>query len=335
MTFALMYDDLFLDHYASRSHPECPERLSAIMARFEARGWLEAMRIPARDATMDELSLAHDPEYIEDVLRRIEAGSGYLDPDTFFSEGTKRAVLAAAGGTIDAARAVAEGRADFAFALNRPPGHHATARRAMGFCILNHTAIAAHALLADGAERILIFDWDVHHGNGTQNIFYDDPRVLFISVHQWPQFPGTGRTHEIGEGQGKGFSVNLPFPAGAVDADYAAVMDRVVLPLARNFNPELVLVSAGFDAHERDPLGGMRLTTEVFAYMTARIFEIADKTGCGPCFVLEGGYDLTGLADAAAAVVYSALTKKCPKIDGSPSDTCTRIIDAALAARAG
>jgi acetoin utilization deacetylase AcuC-like enzyme len=227
---------------------------------------------------------------------------------------------------------VYEGRSEFGFALNRPPGHHAAKDRAMGFCIFNNIAVAAHALLADGAKRILIFDWDVHHGNGTQDIFFNDPRVLFISVHQWPQYPGTGRLSEIGAGKGRGFTVNLPFPAGAADADYAAVMNRVVAPLAQEFQPEMVLVSAGFDAHVHDPLGGMRLSGDGFAHMAGCISTIAKQSGRGPCYVLEGGYHLSASADAAAKVIRATLSRKTVPILGSPSAACLKVIDAALEA---
>jgi acetoin utilization deacetylase AcuC-like enzyme len=203
----------------------------------------------------------------------------------------------------------------------------------MGFCIFNNIAVAAHALLKDGAKRILIFDWDVHHGNGTQDIFYNDPRVLFISIHQWPQYPGSGRTSETGTREGTGFTVNLPFPSGASDADYAAAMERVVRPISEKFKPEMVLVSAGFDAHEKDPLGGMRLTSNGFAHMAECIKDIAKDTGRGPCYVLEGGYHLDALAESVSKTIQATMGKKSAPIAGAPSAACLKVIDEALAAR--
>lgn len=333
MSFALMFDDCFLDHIAPISHPECPERLIAVWRRLTEQDLIsKSTRVPARPATSAELTRAHGEAMVRDVLAAISSGKGYLDPDTFFSSGSRTAALNAAGGTIDTARAVYEKRADFGMALPRPPGHHATARQPMGFCIFNNIAVAAHALLADGAQRILIFDWDVHHGNGTQDIFYDDERVMFISVHQWPQFPGTGRPSEIGTGKGKGFTANLPFPARAADPDYAAVMERVVRPLAEKYKPEMVLVSAGFDAHASDPLGGMRVSTDGFAHMTRGIMDIAKPTGRGPCFVLEGGYNLNKTADAVASVIRTALGEAPPPVTGTAGAACCEIIDATLSA---
>lgn len=333
MSFTLMYDECFLDHYASVSHPECPERLHAIRQRLMDEDIFSiSTLLPSRPATIEELTRAHTKEMVSEVLGTLSTGTGHLDPDTFFSPGSAVAARHAAGGTIDAVRAVFEQRTDFAFALIRPPGHHATSEKSMGFCIFNNVAVAAHALLAEGAKRILIFDWDVHHGNGTQHIFYDDPRVLFISVHQWPQYPGTGRSSETGKGEGKGFTLNLPFPARSTDADYAAVMERVVCRAAESFQPEMVLVSAGFDAHAADPLGGMRVTTAGFAYMAKRIKDISRATGRGPCFVLEGGYNLNATADSVTAVIRATLGESIKPITGTLTTACDEIIDTTSAA---
>ncbi len=330
MTGGLMYDDRFLRHIPSYGHPECPDRLVSIWRRLTDRGIVSALRrVPARAATVDELAKVHTGQYVETTMKRIEGEYGYLDGgDTYYSPGSMDAALFSAGGTADLARAVFGKSIDWGFSLPRPPGHHAMRHRAMGFCIFGNLSVAAAALLDAGAERILIFDWDVHHGNGTQDIFYNDPRVLFISVHQWPHFPGSGLYHEIGEGAGAGYSVNVPFPPGAQDGDYAAVMERIVWPLADAFAPDAVLVSAGFDAYERDMLGGMRVTVDGFAYMAGQIARIAENTGRGPCLVLEGGYHLDGIAQAAEAVIRTLSGDPAPKISLMKSSGCLEIIEA-------
>jgi acetoin utilization deacetylase AcuC-like enzyme len=327
-----MYDDRFLKHRCSYDHPERAARLEAMWSGLSRRGAVAASAlIPARRATVKELSAVHDRQYVDDTLAEISGRWGFLDGDTFFSPDSEEAALRAAGGAIDLARAVYKGDVAWGFALPRPPGHHATRTRAMGFCIFNNLAVAARALLSEGVRRILIFDWDVHHGNGTQDAFEDSPDVLFISVHQWPHFPGTGLNREIGVDAGKGYTVNIPFPAGASDGDYIAALKEVVEPLASAFNPEMILVSAGFDAHEKDFLAGMRVTTEGFAYMAGRIQALAQKTGRGPCLVLEGGYHLEALRQSAEAVVEVLEGAPPPKILQSPSHGCLESIAATLA----
>ena len=331
MGFGLMTDDKFLMHRSRYDHPERPERLRAIMAEIESEPFMkDSVTVKARKAFPEELDSVHDAAHVASTLAAVEKGWGYLDPDTFYSPGTGDAALLAAGGTIDLARAVYRGELDFGFALNRPPGHHATRSRSMGFCLFNNISVATAQLLEDGAERILIFDWDVHHGNGTQDIFKDDPRVLFISVHQWPHFPGTGLSKEIGEGKGQGYTVNIPFPPGSSDGDYVAVMGEVVTPLARAYSPEAILVSAGFDAHENDLLGGMRVSVEGFAFMAKRIAELAKDTGRGPCFVLEGGYDLNATASAVRTVIETVLGQHHPKVLSAPSHGCLDVIETTL-----
>jgi acetoin utilization deacetylase AcuC-like enzyme len=331
MGFGLMTDERFLRHRSRYDHPERPERLRAILNGLESEKLLAlCQHVPARGATREEMVRVHEPLHVDETLAAVEQGWGYLDPDTFYSPGTRDAALLAAGGTIDLARAVFSSEVDFGFALNRPPGHHATRSRCMGFCLFNHLAAAAAALLDDGVERILVFDWDVHHGNGTQEIFIDDPRVLYISVHQWPHFPGSGLVHEIGRGEGKGFTVNIPFPPGSADGDYFAVMSQIVEPLSEVYAPEVILVSAGFDAYEKDMLGGMRVSIEGFAFMAKIISQIAEKTGRGPCFVLEGGYDLQGTSEAVIAVIETMLKRHHPKVLSAPSHGCLEAIEATL-----
>ena len=304
MGFGLMTDDRFLDHRSRYDHPERPARLTAIMEDLSEDSILMgSVRLPAREATLDELSRVHDEAHIGATLSAIEKGWGYLDPDTFFSPGTKDAALLAAGGTIDLARAVYRSELDFGFALNRPPGHHATRTRCMGFCLFNHIAAAAAALLDDGVERILIFDWDVHHGNGTQQQFYDNPDVLYISLHQWPHFPGSGLSDETGAAAGLGRTINIPFPPGMRDADYVMAFERLILPVLRAFSPEHILVSAGFDAHERDPLAGMKLSSRAYRYMAGHLRKVASDVCDGRIsFYLEGGYDFTALTESTVSM---------------------------------
>ncbi len=331
MSGGLMYDERFLNHRSSYDHPERPARLREIWCRLSESGIVPRNEmLPGRRAKLDELLLGHDESYVRKNLDTIRGEWGYLDGDTFFSPGTEEAVLLAVGGTIDLARKVRNGSLDWGFSLPRPPGHHAVKHRAMGFCIFNNIALAAAALLADGIERILIFDWDVHHGNGTQNIFEDSDRVLFISVHQWPHFPGTGLNREIGVGRGKGFTANVPFPAGSADGDYAAVMQGLVLPLVRSYEPEMILVSAGFDAYEKDMLAGMRVTVDGFAHMAGKIRDASKQTGKGPCLVLEGGYHLEGLAESVEAVIRVLEDGGAPQISARPSHGCLESIDATI-----
>jgi len=245
----------------------------------------------------------HDDDY----LRRISETAGkasQLDPDTYTSPESHQIALMAAGAAVDAVERVMGGSHHAAVAMVRPPGHHAERDRAMGFCLYNNVAVAAAHARAHGAARVAIVDYDVHHGNGTQHIFDADPHVLYISTHQFPYYPGTGAAHEIGRGPGKGFTVNVPLEVGAVDEDYHLVFTSVVLPVLRQFEPDLIVVSAGFDAHERDPLGGMRLSTEAFAAMTRDLRAVADECCRGRMVsVTEGGYDLKALAASLDAVI--------------------------------
>ena len=241
------------------------------------------------------------------LVDRLESAAGRhlrIDPDTAMGPHSWRAAALAAGAVVDAVETVLAGSLDRAFCNVRPPGHHATPGRAMGFCLLNNVAVGAAAALAHGLERVAIIDFDVHHGNGTQEAFERDPRVLFVSSHQFPYYPGTGDLDEVGEGEGRGFTVNLPMPAGLGDAEYAQAYREIVEPIGRTFDPELVLVSAGFDAHRDDPLGGMRLSPAGFAELMDVCLSVASGSAGGRLVaVLEGGYDLDGLADSAAAVV--------------------------------
>jgi len=295
----------FNEHVTPPGHPERPERsdvLDAIAARWSARG---ADVAAPRAATRDQLLRVHDAEH----LRRIAETAGRataLDPDTYTSPESYEIALLAAGAVVDAVERVMGHSHRAAFALVRPPGHHAERNRAMGFCLFNNVAVAAAHARALGAGKVAIVDYDVHHGNGTQHIFEADPAVLYVSTHQYPYYPGTGAAGEIGRERGRGFTINLPLEVGAVDEDYQVAFARVVVPVLRQFEPDLLMISAGFDAHERDPLGGMRVTTPAFAAMTSELRAVAEECCRGRIVAaVEGGYDLQALGASLDAAIES------------------------------
>jgi acetoin utilization deacetylase AcuC-like enzyme len=294
-----VWDDRCLLHDNGPGHPERPQRLVAIRDRLERGGTLDRLRaIAPEPAPLAALAAVHDPAYVEAMRRACGRAPVRLDPDTSVSEGSWDAALLSAGGGLAAVDAVFDGRARAAFVATRPPGHHAERDVAMGFCLFNNIAVAArHAQDRHGIERVAIVDWDVHHGNGTQHIFEEDETLLYISTHQWPFYPGTGARHERGRGRGLGFTLNLPLPAGSGDAVYQRAFETEVIPALERFRPGLLMVSAGFDAHERDPLAGMALTTEGYGRLTTLLRDAA-ATLCGGRLVslLEGGYDLEALA---------------------------------------
>jgi acetoin utilization deacetylase AcuC-like enzyme len=300
-------DALCRKHDAGPGHPEQPRRYDAVREALEKAGLLEMGRVVGpRPVTREDLALAHDANYLEMAEREIAAGREQLSTgDTSVCRDSWAAALAAAGCALAAVEAVVKGDSKTAFCLIRPPGHHATADRGMGFCIVNNVALAArHARRRLGIERVLIVDWDVHHGNGTQDIFYEDGSVFFFSTHQWPWYPGTGRAEETGAGAGKGATLNCPLPAFSGRAEIFECFEKKLAPAMEVFRPELVLVSAGFDSREGDPLGHFRLTDEDFADLTRIVRSIANKTAHGRVVsVLEGGYNLAGLASAAVAHV--------------------------------
>ncbi len=288
-------------HDPGRSHPERPARLDAVrrgLAPAYRSGYAEAV-VP-RPATRDELVLVHDPAAVDALEAFCRAGGGMLDVDTTVTADSWDAALVAAGAGLDAIERLRDGAADAAFIAVRPPGHHATREGAMGFCLLNNVAIAA-AALADAGERVLIVDFDAHHGNGTQDAFYRDGRVAYVSLHQWPLYPGTGRVTERGEGGGEGTTVNLPLPAGATGDVYLSAVDEVIVPLAERHSPSWLILSAGFDGHRDDPLAGLGLTSGDFAELTLRLCGLV-PAGCR-LMVLEGGYDLDALSNSTAACV--------------------------------
>jgi acetoin utilization deacetylase AcuC-like enzyme len=296
---ALYYDPLFLGH-DTVSHIESASRVEACLRLLEDSGVISRLNRPdCRDATVEELGRIHNPRYIESVRRIGERGPVMVTPDTIANRGTYAAAVRAAGACLGAAEAVVTGEAASAFCLTRPPGHHAIAAGVMGFCFFNSVAIAAaHARAALGLERVAIVDIDIHHGNGTQDAFYADPSVLYISTHQFPYYPGTGHWRETGEGAGLGATLNLSLPGGCGDAEYGLLFDEVILSKLEMFRPQLLLVSAGYDAHHADPIDGslMRLSCSGYASLVARLRDAAAQLCGGRLIVaLEGGYDLTAL----------------------------------------
>lgn len=305
MRTGIVTDESFLAHDTGAGHPERADRLRAIGEALESVVQPGLLVIPARDATAEEIARVHVPEHFQRVAATARLSRFAFDADTPTSARSFEAARRAVGGLLALVDAVMDGRVANGFAFVRPPGHHAEADRAMGFCLFNNVALAAaHLRAVHGLERVLIVDWDVHHGNGTQHAFYGDPSVLFVSLHQYPFYPGTGSAIEVGRGEGEGFTLNLPFPAGYGDAQYVEAFLEVVEPVARRFAPQFILVSAGFDAHERDPLAGMEVTEHGFADL-ARVLLRAAREICGGrlVVVLEGGYDLEALRRSVVAVL--------------------------------
>lgn len=304
---ALVYDPAFLRHRPSGAHPEGPERLRAIVSALKSASlWDSFIQLRPRNADISELTRAHDPGYVARLLAL--RGHGLLDPDTYYGPESPDVAVRASGGAISLVEEVLSGRAEGGLGLLRPPGHHASARQAMGFCLFNHIAVAAHhALAAYGLERVFIFDPDVHHGNGTADIFREDPRVLYVSLHQSPWYPGTGFPEDTGDFPAQGMTAHAALPAGSTDADYLSVMAEVVLPLARAFAPQLILISAGFDAHRDDPLGEMHLTTLGFSHIFAQLVPLA------PCVaLLEGGYEPVSLGEGVVALAQALMEPERP-----------------------
>jgi acetoin utilization deacetylase AcuC-like enzyme len=292
-----------LDHETG-THPECAARITAIEAQLEAAGWLGFERRSAPRIERELLEQVHLREYVSALEAFCERGGGAIDADTIVSPGSWEAALRAAGGAVALVDELLRGSARTGFAAGRPPGHHAEAGRAMGFCLFNNVALAAtHALRAHGLERVLILDWDVHHGNGTNDLFHSSAQVLYISIHQTGLFPGSGAASDQGAGAGTGFTLNLPVPAGSGDDVFCALVDQRVLPLARSYEPQLVLISAGYDAHAEDPLADCRMSEVGYAKMTASLRALCDELEAPLGAVLEGGYALDALARSVAATL--------------------------------
>ncbi len=299
-------DERYLEHVPLGYHPETEKRLEVLYSLLEEpdmRG--RFVPISPRPATKQEIGLIHTPRYVDMVASTSGQECTMLDPDTYACGKSYETALLAAGGILAAVDSVMAGNVENAFALIRPPGHHAEASRAMGFCLFNNVAIgAAYALKRHRLQRTIIIDWDLHHGNGTQHSFYSERNVLYFSTHQYPYYPGTGHFNETGEGAGQGFTVNVPLPTGPGDAEYARIFEEVLEPVALQYGPQMIFVSAGFDIYYDDPLGGMKVTPPGFANLARIVLEFAEKT-CGGrvVFVLEGGYHLDGLRDSVKEVL--------------------------------
>jgi acetoin utilization deacetylase AcuC-like enzyme len=289
-----------LDHDTGHGHPERADRIRAVEAELASRDWLGWEPVEAPAATEEQLLRVHPRGYVEQVRAFSERGQAF-DLDTRTSPGSYEAALRAAGGACALVESLLSGRERTGFSALRPPGHHAETATAMGFCLFANVAIAArHALDTLGAERILVLDWDVHHGNGTNALFHDSRELLFVSIHQFPFWPGTGPLDDVGEGDGEGYSINLPVPGGTGEAAFQSLVEHVVVPVARQYGPDLILISAGYDAHRDDPIGGLALETSSFGGMSSRVRALGEELAAPVGAVLEGGYDLHALASSVA-----------------------------------
>jgi acetoin utilization deacetylase AcuC-like enzyme len=319
---AVHIDERYLDHVVPPGNPERADRIRALLDSGPLFDTAGVVRMKAgRKATREELLLVHTPEHFERIADTAGRPLVMLDADTPTSERSFDTALLAAGGVLDVVDAVMRGDVERGLALVRPPGHHAESGRAMGFCLFNNVAVAARYLTEKhGLERVLVVDWDVHHGNGTQEIFYDDDRVLFASLHQFPLYPGTGAADEIGDGKGRGYTINVPVLPGGGDGEYLSAFRDVLLPVAEQFRPQFVLVSAGFDAHIDDPLGALKLTEDGYSRMTAHLVDLAGRHAGGRVVaVLEGGYDLEALVRSVEAVAGVMCGAECGR-DNAPAE---------------
>jgi acetoin utilization deacetylase AcuC-like enzyme len=336
-SLAILKDIRYLEHNPGEGHPESPNRLRVIhdLIKNEFGG---LPLIPPRLATENELALVHDPFYIQAVAKTEGKLHSQLDPDTGLSARSYEIARLAAGGLLEAVDTLFTPKAalqtpNSIFAFVRPPGHHAEPSRGMGFCVFNNIAIAAeYAKEKYGLQRVLIVDWDLHHGNGTQRAFYEDPGVLYFSSHQYPYYPGSGNFNEMGSGPGEGFTVNAPFPMGFGDAEYWRVYHAILEPIALEYRPELVLVSAGFDPYFRDPLGGMKVTGDGFGALAAIVQNIARRTCNGKVLIaLEGGYNPEGLREGVRSVLKTLLGQAPHSAGNVPAPAAEQVIKKIIA----
>jgi len=325
---AIIWDEAYAEHDTG-AHPEGADRVTSLVDHLEGTDLWPRLTVATapEPATEDDVLLVHTPGHLAMVKRAAQGKGAWLDPDTHVSPLSYETALLSVGGALLATDLWEDGLVPFA--LIRPPGHHATPDRAMGFCLFNNVAIAAARLLQRGYERVAILDWDVHHGNGTQAAFYAEAKVLFGSAHQWPHYPGSGFFTECGEGEGEGYTVNVPLPAGAVDGDYASLFDAVFEPVVRQFAPQAILVSAGQDIHRDDPLGGMAVTEAGFGQMSLRCVRLAGELCEGRlAFVLEGGYDRGATARAVEAVLRAVVEEDAPTVGGGSERATAAILRA-------
>ena len=301
------------------AHPENPRRLAAIEEAMSERDWMGLELVEAPAVSREDLLRVHDERHVDAIRELAARGGGMIDMDTVASEGSWEAAQHSAGGAADAAGRLLAAGEGFAFCGLRPPGHHAERGKAMGFCLFNNVAVAAaHAIAERGAERVLVLDWDVHHGNGTEAIFYDSPEVLYASIHQSPLYPGTGAPSDVGAGAGEGFTVNLPVPPGAGPDEFLSLVQQVVVPIAREFRPGLLCISAGYDAHRDDPLANCELDEAAFADMAATMGRLGSELGAPVLVCLEGGYSLGALAASVTATIEALADGREPR--GAPPD---------------
>lgn len=306
----LVIDPRYQEHDTGSAHPERPERIGVLLALANAADADDATNpafklVPARVATGEELALVHDGAYVEEVEATQGRERFAFDADTPTSPRSYATACLAVGGFLALLDSIMAGEVGNGFACVRPPGHHAERHRAMGFCLFNNVAVGAEYLRRRyGLRRVLVVDWDLHHGNGTQHMFESEPGVLYVSLHQYPYYPGTGAMDECGRREGEGYTVNLPLPAGCGDAEYGAAFQRIIEPIAQEYEPEFVLISAGFDAHARDPLGGMEVSADGFRRQTRALLDVARAHANGRCAaILEGGYDLLAILNSATGVL--------------------------------
>jgi acetoin utilization deacetylase AcuC-like enzyme len=317
---------LYLRHplsfeHETGAHPENAARLRAIEDRLQREDWHGLEVAEAPEATREQLERVHTAQHVESIERICAAGGGMLDLDTVVSERSFEAALRAAGAAASAAERLLAGEQRFAFCGMRPPGHHAERARAMGFCLFNNVAVAAsHALAACGGQRVMVVDWDVHHGNGTQEVFYGSPEVLYGSIHQSPLYPGSGDPAETGSGEGEGYTVNLPVAPGSGADEFLSLVQTVLVPIGRRFRPDLIAISAGYDAHRDDPLAECLLDAGCFAEMSASLRDLADELEVGVLVCLEGGYATAALADSVSATV-TAFTDSTLLARAAPAET--------------
>lgn len=309
---AIFKDHLFLEHDPGFDHPESPRRLQVIHEVLESERLRDCFVYPYfAPATREIVGLNHSPSHVDRVAQTAGKVYDVLDPDTKTSAASYDAALLAVGALTTGIDLLVQGEIDNGFALVRPPGHHAESDKSMGFCLFNSVAVAAqYARIKYGLERVMIVDWDLHHGNGTQHSFYDSDKVLYVSTHQYPYYPGTGSLDETGKGKGAGYTINIPLPGYQGDSDYATIFDDIIVPLGREYRPQLILISCGFDIHRDDPLGAMEVSALGVAYLTRSMVRLAEEVSGGKLLVtLEGGYDLGAQRDGTLAVLAELLGK--------------------------